>query len=1124
MQQPNDFQQDVIDTAPPLLDVNPVAKEGKAGKSSQDMIGDGLLYEPIKTEYRGQDMSQPVQYTEPLEVEGYGFWEGTGENIRTGILGTLARKTQAVMLGDDITFENMNQQYVPDDEDIEHLYAEGIPVTAVSSIMDGARDKESFMRNVALIKDNLAVEQKTQDSGVLGYVGGMVGEMVSDPTSFIPFGGAAIKGGKGAMKLLNHGLTRQLVGNVSTAAASEAFLRNQITGKEADVSGAVVGAAAVTVGLYGIGRAVSRSQLNRLEASQTARNTNSTDPTVGVNPDGKPKFMDDGEGGQVEITESGHTFKAGAIPPKGSNDMFRPNFLTDIATKASQADSEAIRAMAAKLVRPSQGYKGSDFVGETPRADTLNRALTARVNNLLTDISEALDELTDRHIIMGGKLQDRAVASRRVYLKASNSPLAPNDLTDLEIKMADKLRGYMDEMEQLLDDPSLLSGVKSPSLLTKQGKGSYMFRNYKASKVNHFVQKYGMDEMVKAAKASFKNAYDTAPNKAELDEVIMKDYPKHDKMTPEIMDDYLNKVKGFLNGDAPSNLDFISDDAGKLLRDPDHLKSRIPMGSHGEAVLPDGTVFRIDDLLDHDIEAGLGAYARSLNGKIALHASTGLDEAGIVKSIGEMRRVATSKADHEAIEAIEEAIKAFSNKSRSTDAYGMGDVLADTFRDAAFTGANNMMPLGQAFEILGAGLVRPWVVAATGKYMAQAFGRTLKQIMNMTPAEARRTMGDSVAGMGVARRMNLSYADWAENQAARMGKKKEHLSVGENAALRARFASLKGAEKAPATWLLNKVTESMIRASNDAGLEELIRHANGRGDSDLLSDKFFKSNGIPDSVRDDVLDVLKGIDADNIDAVNMTDKRWMSVREVLFAFGDELLLKTETVGQQDFRAKGPLGRMLMQFKRFSVASAPAAVKTIKDAVELQRFDRMLAFIGSVMSAAVAYPAITMMKSLAMSDEKRAEYLEEELSGDKLLFGAMKRVPNLAYPSLVYDTVGGFFDAPYAGLSKTTYEDWGGSGDVRADSGTGFINKAVNHTLAMAPAARVVGNLGAGMTAAGNVAWDRFMDEDHIRTSQEDSFNRTMMRSFGGLLPNDPLVVKPLYRQMMEQFGVDIESY
>lgn len=1119
--------QDVIDDAPEkgAIELNTKAPQGK---TAADMLGDGLLYEPIKTDYQGKDMSQPKEYTQNLEGEAFGFWESLAENARTGIIGTGARKVQAFMLGDEELFNSNRQQYQPNDEDIEYLYEQGIPPSAMNAVLAGATSKESFMSNVGIVKDNLEVERKTQNSGIGGYVGGMVGEMISDPTTFIPLGGAAGAGAKGAAKLFNSGLARQLVANVSTSAASEAFLRNQITGREADVGGAIVGSVAATVGIYGVGRMVNRSMLNRIEATETARLSNSENPNVVPNTEGVPKFIDDGEGGQLEIMESGRVFTKGVIPPKASAPFATPSVgfadLRDLATVSASADNESIRGFASMLTRPVQGYKG-DFAAEVPNVDQINRMLNSRGNILLSDIGEALDEITDRHIITGGKLTERDDVMKRIYQHAAGNPNA-QELTQAELKVAQRVRDFFDNFEDMLDDPSMLSGRKSPKLMTKSGQGNYMPRTYKSEAIESLSRKYGIEDVQKAIKGSYMDAYNTASNKTSFDEAILKDYPEGTQMTPEILDDYLSKkAYGIANGDAPNSRDIFDSSEGGSLRNPDYLKSRIPMGTHGKATLPDGTPFSVDDILEYNIESGLGSYMRAMNGKVALAAGTGMDELGINKTLKELRANAKTAADTSAVDAIENTIKGFSNITRSGD-YGLMDVLSDTLRDTAFMQSNALMYAGQMAEVLSNTLSKPIVVAMATKNMAGIFGKTLKQILKMAPEEMERTMGDTVAGMNIAKRMNLSIADWKKGQAARMGRTVEQLDTFTDKALTARYAALKGAEKSPFTWLLNKTTEAVVKAGNDAGMEELISHANGKFTSSLLSEKFLKSNGLPSSIVDDVTSLLKGMTSKDTDKIDFKDRRWSSVTQVLHAFNDELIMKRDLTGQgyASNKLQGPIGRALLQFKGFALASSAYATKNFKDVVQLQRMDRALFAIGSIaISGTVGYTAITGMKSLGMSEDKRQEYLDENLSLEMLSVGALKRSPLLASASLMYDTVGGFLDAPYAGLGKTTYEDVASFNlEAEVSTGAGLQNKVVDHLAGMFPAARVPFNAIAGTKNAGSLILDS-LDDSTVRTSQEAAMQRATARAFGSFLPNDPLVVKPLYRIMMEELGVDLEA-
>lgn len=1108
---------DVIANAPAIEvgDVQPNPK--KAPKSFEDYSAPDMTSLAGTAERQTADVSEPRQYTPTEEDESYGFWEGTYEGARTGIIGTYARKLQARLLDDEGSITDLNNDYAPDDEDIQKVIDSGLPEGYIKMLMDGAGNKESFNSNLTIALSNWETEKTTNQSGILGNVGGAVGDMVSDPLSFVPAVGAVGKG----YKIVNNGLVRSMASNALTSGVSEAFLRNQVTGKEADVTTAVGAAVVFSGALYGAGRLANNVMMNRIDASESAINSGKVDPTVNQAHDGTSKVIDDGDGGQIEITESGKAFTAGTVPPKASADL-RPDWLEDLATAAGKAESPELRDLAGMFSRPTQGYQG-EFAPQAPTAEQIHRAVSARDNAFIADIGDAVDEIVDRHILMGGKTQQRQDVFRRVVDHIEGNPMQ-KPLSAQELKIAEAIQKQLSDRAELLLDPSRLSGKASPSIHENFIKGqTYVPRVYDNVKMNKLRAAHGDDAIQKAVADSWKDAYAKATNKAELDAIILKDFEGKTEVTPEMLDDYTKrKAFGVVNGDDMTRADLFSDAQVGGARTPDYFKHRVPFTTHGAATLPDGSGFTIADVLDYNMDTILASYNRSTAGQLSAVSATGKSLSDLEKEIAKLK-AGKLGSDLRAATALEEQLKVYKGESR-TGQYSMGDLIGDTFRDSSFAASNAMMHVGNIFEILSNVTTRPMVVALATKHFAKALGSDLASVVGMGPKKLEKTFADVVVGNSIAKRMNLSYADWADGMAKRMGMAYSEVGAGTKTAMAARYGAMKIAEKSPFTYLLNKTQEAIVKTGNETGLSELLAHANGRGVSSLVSDKFLASNGISRADADAALSVLKGVDPKNFQGLSMNDPRWTHVTRILNAFNDELIMKTDGVGQQFYKPMGVMGRMLMQFKRFATTSSQYAVKTVKDVVELQRFDRFMFFVGGLFSASVAYPAVTAIKSLGMNPDKRKQYLQDELSTDKLVVGALKRSPLLAWPSLAYDTLGGFVGAPYAGLSKTTYETMGiaDTKGATAMSTQELIGRAADHAFAMAPAVRPAANLAAATRNLGMLGLD-LLDDKTIRSHQEHNVKRQFAKNIQGMLPNDPVVTRPLYAKMWEMLGVDLDK-
>lgn len=1021
---------------------------------------------------------------------------------------------------------NFFSTYQADAEDRQAIIESNLPSESFNALFRNVQSKEELHAKIKVLSKNQTNTQLNQEQGLTGQIFGGVGDAIGDPFSYL--GGAALSAAqktyKGS-KILNHTLGSRLLESSVSAGLSESLLRNQITGQESDVEGAMIGAVVLTGGLHGLGKGWDMAQA-RITGSETARHLNKVDPTVKPNDNLDDIDLDGGD--TVELSGSGKVMSSGIVPPKASTSgRF---WKQDLATVAANAEDEATRSLAALLTRPTQGYT-EDFRMETPNAESIYRTLNNRSLDLMRDIQETLDDLTERSSLLGGGISNREAYGRRIAHAVQGYELDV-PLNKVEKQLVETIRQRLQEQADNLQNPSRLSGKEAPSV--HDGfidDGTYIPRVYNRTKLNRLISKHGKEAVQKAFSDSWKEAYHlSGENKAGYDAAILKDYEGQTTVTPEMLEDYtMRKAYGVVSGDEGHfDTDMFTDGTGTS-KTLDYFKHRVPLATNGKATLGDDT-FSIDDVVDYNLERVLGTYFRSTNGRLATTAATGMDGETLGKTIAAL-------PDSDGKKALEGLTDVFNGQAR-TD-YDMGDLIADTLRDSTFSLMNGMMWVGNALEGLGNATKRG-IIPAAAKHFAKALGKDLEGIKKMSRKEVQKEFEDVIVGTSIVNRMNLTYNDWYDGLVQRMGKSEEDLGFGFNVAARARYASMVASERSPFTHLLNRTQEAFVNAGNHVGMGELISHAKGKTTTSMMNPKFLQSNGIPQEVADRAIAFLKETVNDSktlgeprdgvMDASDFNRDSWLNdprtadVERLLQAYNDEILMKADNVGQQYFKPAGAMGRLLLQFKRFATTSTQYLTKTGKDLKNM----RGESYVGLLLAGGMSYAynvGTIHYKALYMNDRKRKEYLEDNLQADKLAAATLRRIPVLAGWSLGYDmaNVVSPFELPYAGLGKTTV-DSDLSKELKTTKPTSMYeygSRLTGNVRNMFPAARLPIAAGASAINAGKLGLD-LVDDRTLMNHQSRRIQRTLARDLQTFVPNSP-ALRATYHKINEQFGIDMDK-
>jgi len=1084
----------------------------------------------IFTDDAADEIAGPVDLERDTskKIEEFDWSEATFGSLSRGaqssILGTATRVGMDDGVGAAMShLFNLagTDQYIPDAEDELALMNSDVPPSAYQSLFRGTTTKEEFNNKMKTIGDNLKMQQESEKHGLTGTLFHGVGDAVGDPLNYVPIGGAALKGGK----ILNSSIGRVMAANAGVAALSEVTLRNQVTGQEADILGAA--GAAVFSGLLGVGANGLKKMLGsaegRIDASETAKNLGLDDPTVKQNHDGTAKVIDNGDGDPIEITESGRAMSAGIVPPKArAQGRF---WSKDVATVTMQSDDGVARTLGAMFFTPVQGLKDG-YQAARATVENLYRNLNSKDADLSMQLQDTLDELSGRSLF-NGQAQARADLQKQLY-KYVNGDIDGSTIPTKLREIGDAISENLAYKAKLLEDPSILSGVKGASVHKGFIKGKYIWRRYKASAVSNLKAKYGAEEAQELVAKAWMDDFSRATNLNEILEIIGKGYPEGTKITDAMVEKYAHdKAYGIINnGDDIGGINAQVDDYGGI-GGSDFFKHRTPFGNSGKATASDGSTFSFEDLLDYNVENQFQAYSRATNGRISAVGATG-------KSLDDIDATIKQIKDPEARKALEETMKTLQGGPRQ--AYTTMDIIADTLRDATFALSSGMMSLANIFEIQS-NMFRKGIMPAVTRELEAAIknatGLSIRDIHKIAGDDLNKQFADHLMGRAVSLRIAVPFEEYAEGLARRMGTTLEDSSGFQKMMYKARYGAAKFSEGMPTTGMLNKTQEAIVNGSNTVGISEMVSHVNGRGNSYLFSDAFLKTNQISREVADRAQAFMKEHTAKGMDAVDWNrmaiDPRASDVRMILNAWNDQNIMKTTNLGQTSYTPLAWYGRLFMQFKKFSTVSTQYMVKAGHSAGQGD-VNTMMWMLGGAIGSAGYMLSSTMANTIGMTESERERYLKDNLWSDgKFAAGTLKRHPLMAGPAMMLDlaNVASPKDLPYAGLGKTTAEDLM-KPDTKHQRWSGYnpqayLARGFREAQQMVPSLRHLMNVGKVGVNSAALTYDSLVDSNALNRMEEQRIIKNTNKAMRQLIPNVP-ALRPVYDSLMEGFGVEREKY
>lgn len=1056
----------------------------------------------------------------------YSLFDGTlgsiGRGVQTSMLGTSFRVGDAE---DDAgamfrqLMPDLGMKYLPDQEDIREILNAGLATTQMDALYKNLSSKDELRSRIAVISKNQELIAKSDSYGLTSSIFHGVGDAVGDPTSYIggPLGAAAKAGKLG--KIVKPNLAIKLADAGIMAGTSEAFLRNSITGEEANVTGAILGSMVFTGGIHAAGKALDRGKM-RIEGIETARNTGQQAPNYRPDHDGTRQDLDE----DTEILESGLIVSKGVVPPKASTDG-RLGIFKDIATTMHSSNDPAVRELASLLANPTQGYKG-EFRNENVTVQDHKNILDMRSNKAISDLRGAIDSYTDRSSVWNGKgyEQHRAEVETIIWDAAEGKVDVDTLPTDLQ-NIVKHVRDLLDTYDELTSNPSLLSGKQAPALKAGRVK-NYMPHQWKDTLVRDLRYKYGQDEAHRLLKESAIRGYEMDDaGRALNDDEIRAAFKQEGDVTPEMVEKYYNdKTFGIIAEDAPMTRH--ANDTGEATGDLDYFKHRMGVSLMGVVKTPDGQDFKLDDLLDKNLENVLGGYTRAVNGRLAITAGTGLDATELASKIAKMPQ-------SEGKTALTEFLKVVKGTARGD--YSSLDLGIDLLRDVTYGLTNGKMGINAIFE--GAvNLSRSGYAQGVARTVSNAIG---KDPLDFTKQDIVTHIVDGFLGTHLTQRLNLSYVDYKAQQATRMGKNVEELSGLDQALIKARYGTTKAVQWSPQSRFVDGMQKVQIDAGNNTAITEMLASVrSGFKDGIFADDAFFKANHIGENLVSDAKGILADIQKKHEADGYPTDPDWLrksgflydprasSLSRIAYAYNDETLQKSNLAGQQYLRPLTWYGRMFMQFKRFATGSSQYASKVTKDIVKYKRLDQAGALVMSFGTAYMHYLSLTMMDTMKMDDKQRREYLEENLSPAMSTWGMLKRNQFLAFHGMAYDTLDMVspVSLPGAGIGRTTGDQTARDlMGAKPESGYGIAQEIGGKVMSNIPASRVAFSGMAALANLGKYGHSK-VDPYAYSRAQEDNLLTEFARNFGRATVNNDPISQGFYRMAWKNmFDIDLDS-
>lgn len=1010
---------------------------------------------------------------------------------------------------------------------------------------------------IKLANENFENDSLAAEAGLGAKLSaGVIGAGV-DPLSYVPMVGVTGKG----FKLINKAL---VVGAESAAlnVASEG-LRTSVAGGDADYSGAALGGFLFGAGMSAISDAVAaglkRSKpeaefdnefigpMMRLEARETARNANSADLSR-MNTENM-KFEGEHSGvpyedlpterGAVVLHDGSVISSSNPINPKTLQEFSEVDpdkaargiklaGFTEIGLKTLGSDDADIRRVAIDLVRSPTGMQSGASGKFGATASDIHERLRGTDQRTYNDLYKAMsDAMKDPEFSTGGAKMSREETRYTIYRRvalAIERPELQKALTPSERIVMDIIKRHFDTKRELMENPAIFGNTKAVSIFPEsRHKGTYVPHVYDRHAKALMIQRYGAEGLQEGIARSWMNSYVSRPEvKARVDEML-KEVHGVKEVTPEMVEKYaMDKAYGISHSDQFTNSSIIEENIEGLvgIENNSFLEARNLFDSDLSITMPDGQQFSVNDLRDFDMFRIMPAYDRRINGDIAIMGSTG-------KTTKELKdEILTLKAKAEGdgkktgeVHALMDTVKILTGRARRNQ-----DTVWETslrsINDLGFFAKNAYMGAQNITEIAG--------MIATGNVRALGHGIPILRdtLYKSKPVSAKelKELHASLFGKEVDQLIRPKRADIVQ----RLREATDTGPAVANIVGTLKYSTQELAARSPWTKLLNGTTNYLLDAARQGMLGDVISATLTGKTTRWEKEGFLRGAsvtpeqmaGIKSLIKEHMIRGEDGKFTVKDKQEFSMDPRAMDLWRLADKVADEAILRPHKVSLQDSHAFGALGKMVMQFKSFTIKSLNSKfLRTFYDGYKNNRaIDAALTGIISMGLAGGYYAMAAHVKAYGMPKEKRKEYLERALDPTMIAHASLSRSSQLGAPLAMADLVGGVLGFESSKMARSTIlpKDTTKERDPNKPYTSREVMGAMgSNLLEQMPSAGFVANVGATLMNAAGVV-------NSPNKATEQDFMTGLMNSTKELVPNDPLT-QQLVIKIYEANGVNLRE-
>lgn len=1040
-------------------------------------------------------------------------------------------------------------------EELEKIRTEVKNPAYINVVTGGS--PENLDALIKLANENFENDSHAAEAGLGAKLSaGVIGAGV-DPLSYVPMVGVTGKG----FKLVNKAL---VVGAESAAlnVASEG-LRTSVAGGNADYSGAALGGFVFGAGMSAISDAVAaglkRSKpeaefdnefigpMMRMEARETARNANSTDLSR-MNTDNM-KFEGEHNGIPYEdlptekgavVLHDGSVISASnptnpktlkefseVDPEKAARGIKLAGF-TEIGLKTLGSDDAEIRRVAIDLVRSPTGMQSGSSGKFGATASDIHERLHGTDQRTYNDLYKAMsDAMKDPEFSTGGAKMSREETRYTLYRRAAlaiERPELQSALTPSERVVMDIIKRHFDTKRELMENPAIFGNTKAVSIFPEsRHKGTYVPHVYDRHAKALMIQRYGAEGLQEGIARSWMNSYASRPEvKARVDEML-KELHGVKEVTPEMVEKYaMDKAYGISHSDQFTNSSIIEENIEGLvgIENNSFLEARNLFDSDLSITMPDGQQFSVNDLRDFDMFRIMPAYDRRVNGDIAIMGSTGKTTKELKDEILALKAKAGGDGKKTGeVHALMDTVKILTGRARRNQ-----DTVWETsmraINDLGFFAKNAYMGAQNLTEIAG--------MFATGNVRALGHGIPILRdtLYKSKPVSAKelKELHASLFGKEVDQLIRPKRADIVQ----RLREATDTGPAVANIVGTLKYSTQELAARSPWTKMLNGTTNYLLDAARQGMLGDVISATLTGKTTRWEKEGFLRGASVTPEQMAGIKSLIKehmvrGEDGKftvkDKQAFSM-DPRAMDLWRLADKVADEAMLRPHKVSLQDSHAFGALGKMVMQFKSFTIKSLNSKfVRTFYDGYKNNRaIDAALTGIISMGLAGGYYAMAAHVKAYGMPKEQRKEYLERALDPTMIAHASLSRSSQLGAPLAMADLVGGVLGFESSKMVRSTIlpKDTMKERDPNKPYTSREVMGAMgSNLLEQMPSAGFVANVGATLMNAAGV-----VNSPNKATSQD--FMTGLMNSTKELVPNDPLT-QQLVIKIYEANGVNLKE-